>query len=100
MRTSLHMHAMKPLVEGAGLPDGLCSCQKYQFGYILEGLVKENVDHLVQFITIGYILSPFGIFYHHSVYFITFGIFYLLIFIQFDIFYNHLIYFITNWYIL
>jgi hypothetical protein len=26
-----------------GLPDGLFSYQKYQFGYILEGLGMENV---------------------------------------------------------
>jgi hypothetical protein len=25
------------------LPDGIFSYQKYQFGYILEGLGKENV---------------------------------------------------------
>jgi hypothetical protein len=27
---------------GPGLPDGLFSDQKYQFGYILEGLRMEN----------------------------------------------------------
>jgi hypothetical protein len=37
----------------AGLPGGLSSNQKYQFGYILEGLGMENVgifyDHLEYF---------------------------------------------------
>jgi hypothetical protein len=28
----------------AGLPDGLFSNQKYQFGYMLEGLGMENVS--------------------------------------------------------
>jgi hypothetical protein len=44
----------------AGLPDGLFSNQKSQFGYILEGLAMENLglfyDHLVYFITIWSIL--------------------------------------------
>jgi hypothetical protein len=29
-------------VSGAGLPDGVFSKQKYQFGFILEGLWMEN----------------------------------------------------------
>jgi hypothetical protein len=37
-------------VCGAGMPDGLFSNQKSQFGYILEGLGKENIyiffDHM------------------------------------------------------
>jgi hypothetical protein len=43
----------KPFGSGPGLPDGLFSNQKYQFGSILEGLRLENVD----------------IFYGHSEYF-------------------------------
>jgi hypothetical protein len=39
------------LLSGSGLPDGLFSNQKYQFGKILEGLAMENLgifnDHLV-----------------------------------------------------
>jgi hypothetical protein len=42
----------------SGLPDGLFSSQKFQFGYILEGLRLENVDmfygHLKYFMTIWY----------------------------------------------
>jgi hypothetical protein len=42
----------------AGLPDGLFSNQKYQFGKILEGLAMENVGifyvHLVHFTAIWY----------------------------------------------
>jgi hypothetical protein len=48
----------------SGLPDGLFSNQKSQFGYIFEGLRLENVDifnrHLEYFTDIWYILSPFG----------------------------------------
>jgi hypothetical protein len=29
-----------------GLPDGIFSDQKYNFGYILEGLGKENIGIL------------------------------------------------------
>jgi hypothetical protein len=50
----LHFEAFKP-----GLPDGIFSNQKSQFGSILEDLAKEDVDtfycHLVY-------LRPFGIF--------------------------------------
>jgi hypothetical protein len=46
--------------NGPGLPDGTFSCQEYQFGYISEGLVMENVDifygHLEYFKAIWYIL--------------------------------------------
>jgi hypothetical protein len=51
-----------------GLPDGIFSYQKFQFGYILEGLGMENVG-----VTYGYfwnILLPFGIFYGSWVYFV------------------------------
>jgi hypothetical protein len=51
----------------AGLPDGFFSDQKSQFGYILEGLRKDNVviysGHLEYFTTIGYILWSFDIFF-------------------------------------
>jgi hypothetical protein len=55
----------------AGLPDGLFSNQKYQFGLILEGLRMENVDiyigifygHLGYFMTIWYIYCSFSTFY-------------------------------------
>jgi hypothetical protein len=44
----------------AGLPDGLFSDQKYQFGKIFRGLILENADifpgHLEYFIDIGDIL--------------------------------------------
>jgi hypothetical protein len=57
----------------AGLPDGLFSNQKSQFGYILEGLAMENLgifyDHLVYFTATEHILWPFGIFCGHLVYF-------------------------------
>jgi hypothetical protein len=62
----------------AGLPDGLFSNQKSQFGKILEDLARENLgifyDHLVYFTAIGNILWPFGIFCDHLVYFPLFGI--------------------------
>jgi hypothetical protein len=35
---------IRKIALGAGLPDGLVSNQKSQFGYILEGLRLENVD--------------------------------------------------------
>jgi hypothetical protein len=42
--------------RSAGLPDGIFSKQKYQFGKILEGLAKEGVgnfkDNLVYFVDI------------------------------------------------
>jgi hypothetical protein len=40
-----------------GLPDGSFSNQKYQFGYILEGLGMENIGI---FMTTWNILQPFG----------------------------------------
>jgi hypothetical protein len=61
------------------LPDGLLSYQKYQFGYILEGLGIENVgifyDHLIYFTAKLYILCPFGIVCVHVVYFSRLGMF-------------------------
>jgi hypothetical protein len=50
----------------AGLPDGLFSNKKKQFGYILEGLAMENLgifyDHLVHFTAIENSIWPFRIF--------------------------------------
>jgi hypothetical protein len=50
----------------AGLPDGLFSYQKSQFGYILDGLAMQDVcafyDHLVY-------VWPFDTFYDYFVYF-------------------------------
>jgi uncharacterized membrane protein (DUF106 family) len=46
------------------LPDGLFTNQKYKFGTILVGLRLETVDI--------HILWPFGIFYEHLGYFMTF----------------------------
>jgi hypothetical protein len=58
-----------------GLPDGLFSKQKSEFGKILVGLRLENVDvlgifegHFGYFMTICYILCSFGTFFrfgHH-----------------------------------
>jgi hypothetical protein len=63
----------------AGLPDGLFSNQKSQFGYILEGLGIENViifcDHLDYFMAIRYNLWQFGTACGHLVYFSHFGMF-------------------------
>jgi hypothetical protein len=59
---------------GPGLPDGLFSNQKCQFGKSLESLAMENVgifyDHLAYFTAIGNISWPFGIFSGHLVYFV------------------------------
>jgi hypothetical protein len=56
------------LSNAAGLPDGIYIIwQKYQFGYILEGLVRGNIGNLEYFVAIFYskralcVLS-FGIF--------------------------------------
>jgi hypothetical protein len=57
-------HFKNGLLQRTGLPDGIFSNQKSQFGKILEGLAMEDVgifnDHLVQFTVIWYILWPFG----------------------------------------
>jgi hypothetical protein len=55
----------------AGLPDGLFSNQKSQYGYLLEGLAMQNL----------------GIFYDHLVYFTAIA----------NIF-GHLVYFPQPWY--
>jgi hypothetical protein len=48
----------------SGLPDGIFSNQKYQFGSILEGLGMGKVGilfgHLENITSIWYILWPFG----------------------------------------
>jgi hypothetical protein len=67
-----------------GLPDGIFSNQKSQFGQILEGIGFENVDifnghlvcftdnwdfydiHLVHFVFVRYIFSSFGIMYQEN----------------------------------
>jgi hypothetical protein len=63
-----------------GLPDGLFSNQKFQFGEILECLGMENVgifyDHLEYFPSIWYNLWLFDMAGHHLVYFSQFGIFF------------------------
>jgi hypothetical protein len=50
----------------SGLPDRIFSHQNSPFGYILEGLGMMSVvrlhSHLVYFLSIWYILRPFGIF--------------------------------------
>jgi hypothetical protein len=69
----------KPVdVTGAtqpGLPDGLFSNQKSQFGSILEGLRLENVDmfygHFEYFTDIWDILWPFGTFCFYLVHFVS-----------------------------
>jgi hypothetical protein len=47
------------------VPRGIFSTQKSQFGYILEGVEKEDVGkfcgHLVIFSFIWYIFRPFGV---------------------------------------
>jgi hypothetical protein len=54
--------------------------QKYQFGYILEGLGFDNngisSGHSVYFTTIWYSFRPFGAFCVHMLYFPRFGMFY------------------------
>jgi hypothetical protein len=54
-----------------GLPDGLVSNQKSQFGYVLEGVAIEKI----------------AVFYDQSV------------FMLLEIFYGHLVYFVVIWYI-
>jgi hypothetical protein len=56
-------------VTSAGLPDGLFSNQKYQFGQILECLRFED---LIYFMAICNILRTFGIFNDHLVHFVFF----------------------------
>jgi hypothetical protein len=62
------------------LTDVFFSDQKYQFGYILEGLEMENVvifsDHLEYFTTTGYILWAFSNFVVIWYTFRRFGILY------------------------
>jgi hypothetical protein len=57
-----------------GLPDGLFSNQKSQFGKNSQGLRLENIDifygHLEYSMPIWKILWPFGIFYYHLAQFV------------------------------
>jgi hypothetical protein len=66
-------------VNRAGLPDGLFSNQKSQFGQILDGLRMKNVrifyEHSEQFTAVWYILRSFGTVCVHLVYFSHFGMF-------------------------
>jgi hypothetical protein len=59
-----------------GLPDGLFSKQKSQFGQKFEGLRLENIDllygHLEYFKDIWDFLRPFGTFSVHRVYLFRF----------------------------
>jgi hypothetical protein len=57
-----HIFLRLPAYLLPGLPDGLFSNQKFQFGKILEGFGKENVS---TFMPICNILWPSGIFYGH-----------------------------------
>jgi hypothetical protein len=54
------------MLQNSGLPDGIFSNQKSQFGQTLEGLAMEDVGifygHLAYFTAILYILCQFGIF--------------------------------------
>jgi hypothetical protein len=68
------------LLAGSGLPDGLFSKQKSQFGEILGGHCLGRC---------WYILRPFGLFYGYLVYFAA--IWYILW--QLGILYGHLVYF-------
>jgi hypothetical protein len=52
----------------SGLPDGLFTNQKSQFGYILMGLRLETVD--IYDMATWNILQTFGIFYDHLVHFV------------------------------
>jgi hypothetical protein len=62
-----------------GLPDGMFSNQKSQFGKILEGLAMEDdglfYGHLVHFTVVCYILLTFGIVRGNLVYFPPFWYF-------------------------
>jgi tellurite resistance-related uncharacterized protein len=56
--THLHFSSLE-FWSKAGMPDGLFSNQKSQFGQSLEGLVMENI------------LCLFGLFYGHWKYFMA-----------------------------
>jgi hypothetical protein len=76
-----------------GLPDGIFSNHKSQFGQILEGVSIEEGGmfycHLVYFTAIWPILLPFGLFYCHLVYFTAIW----QILCPFGIFHGCLVYF-------
>jgi hypothetical protein len=67
---NLSANACSCFIQASGLPDGIFSYQKSQFGYILENLGMENVGI---FIPICNILPPFGIVLVNLVYFWSFG---------------------------
>jgi hypothetical protein len=60
-----------------GLPGGILSNQKSQFGFILEAFGMEDVgivySHQEYLTANWYILRPFGTFCDHLVYFSLFG---------------------------
>jgi hypothetical protein len=66
---------LKPFFSGpqAGLPDGIFSKQKSQFGKIFYSLTLDDVGifyrHSVYFTGNWYSLCPFGIFCGHLVFF-------------------------------
>jgi hypothetical protein len=64
----------------SGLPDGIFSNRKSQFGEILLDPALEDVSlfygYFVCFTAMRYILWPFGIFYGYLVYFSLFGMLY------------------------
>jgi hypothetical protein len=61
------------ITQKAGLPDGIFSNLKSQFGEIFKGLEMEEVCisyvRLVYFTDIWYTLWPFGLFVGYLVYF-------------------------------
>jgi hypothetical protein len=79
-----------------GLPDGTYIFkQKILIWVNFEGYCNARCWY-TYFITIWYILRPFGIVYGHLVYFMT--IWYILR--PFGIFCGHFVYFVTIWYML
>jgi hypothetical protein len=83
-------------LPAAGLRDGIFLYQKYQFGYIFEGLGMGNVCTYTYFLAILNILQPFSLLYGHLVYFMA--VWYILW--PFGTFYGLLVYFMAIWYIL
>jgi hypothetical protein len=70
---------IRTTLYNSGLPDGLFSNQKSNFGEILEGLAMEDVGifygHLVHFTVFCYILWTFGIVLGNLIYFSPFWYF-------------------------
>jgi hypothetical protein len=73
------MACFGPAHSESGLPDGIFSNQKSQFGYILEGLAIEDVGifygDLLYFTAIWYILWSFGILFGDMAHFPPFWYF-------------------------